>query len=389
LQRSALVSLAPVIPEFLARTANAAPIATDDRVLVVVQLDGGNDGINTVVPFADEDYARHRKELRLPTSELLKLNDHVGLHPALRAAADLVQDGRLAMVQGVGYPNPNRSHFQSMAIWHTAQLKEQDRDGRGWIGRAMDQARSPAKPPDIVHIGREDLPRALGARRAVAASFADAADLDLALAAPPIGSPPVGGVSAFVRRTVANAYETAERLKETSATPDSSARYPETELAGRMKLIAGSLKSGAAARIYYVVQSGYDTHALQLPHHARLLREFAAGLKAFLDDLAAAGLAQRVVVLGFSEFGRRVAENGSLGTDHGTAGPVFLAGPSVKAGLHGETPPLARLDGNGDLHWSIDFRRVYATLLGDWLGVPDKEILGGDYPPLPLLRAVA
>jgi uncharacterized protein (DUF1501 family) len=381
------LSLAPLVPAFLARTAAAAKAETDGGVLVVVQLDGGNDGINTVVPFADEGYARHRKELRLPTEQLIKLKDHVALHPAMRAAADLIDDGRLAIVQGVGYPNPNRSHFESMAIWQTARFTEQDRDGRGWIGRALDAAGSTGKSAEMIHVGRQDLPRALTARRAVAASFNSAADLALTLPAPPLSSSYDGSqVSAFVRRAVANTYATAERLAEASAAAASTTTlYPETELAGRLKLVAQSLKSGAQARIYYVVQPGYDTHAVQLPHHARLLREFSGALKAFLDDLAAAGLAERVMVLAFSEFGRRVAENGSLGTDHGAAAPLFLAGKSVRAGLHGQTPRLDELDDNGDLHSSIDFRQVYATLLVSWLGVTANRILNGAFAPLPLM----
>jgi uncharacterized protein (DUF1501 family) len=385
LQRSALISLAPVVPEFLARTASAAQADADGRALVVVQLDGGNDGINTVVPFADDGYAQHRKELRLPTSEVLKLTDDVGLHSAMRAAADLIEDGRLAIVQGVGYPNPDRSHFESMAIWHTGEREEKARDGLGWIGRSLDTNRAKDRVLDIVHVGREDLPRALAARRAVAASFRDAADLSLALRATPASQLQEGdSVGAFVRRSVANAYVTAGQLAQSTASAATTARYPESELGERMRLVAQSLKSGAGARVYYVVQHGYDTHALQLPHHARLLREFSGAVKALLDDLAAAGLDDRVVVFAFSEFGRRVAENGSLGTDHGTAGPVFLAGKAVKPGLHGQTPRLTDLEGE-DLRWFIDFRQVYATLLRDWLAVSGQVGLLNSFQPLPLI----
>lgn len=388
LKKSALLSLAPVIPEFLARTAEAAQAGRDERVLVVVQLDGGNDGLNTVVPFADEAYARHRNELRLPPDRILKLNERVGLHPAMRAGADLVEDARLAIVQGVGYPNPSRSHFRSMAVWQTASLDEERHDGFGWLGRALDGAESGAQAVAAIHVGREELPRPLRARRAIAASFAEASDLKLQISRTPVPSAQDGSdLSAFVRRSVANAYATAEQLAESSESGGGdSTDYPDTELARRLELVVRSLKSGAAARVYYVVQPGYDTHAVQLPGHARLLQEFSGAVAAFLGDLAAAGLADRVLLMAFSEFGRRVAENGSLGTDHGTAGPMFLAGPAVRPGLHGETPSLSDLDPGGDLEWSIDFRRVYATVLDDWLGLSSESVLSGRFAALPLLK---
>jgi uncharacterized protein (DUF1501 family) len=175
-------------------------------------------------------------------------------------------------------------------------------------------------------------------------------------------------------------------MKQVVGVPTSSSRYPETGLSGHLRLIANLLKGGAGTRVFYTVQSGYDTHYLQLPAHAELLAELAGALKAFLDDLAAAKLADRVLVLCFSEFGRRVAENGSEGTDHGTAGPVFLAGPRVQAGLVGQTPSLLDLE-NGDLKWSIDFRRVYATVLDAWLGRSHRHVLEGTFQPLPLFRS--
>ena len=165
-----------------------------------------------------------------------------------------------------------------------------------------------------------------------------------------------------------------------------AARYPETALAGRLRMVARLLKAGFGARVYYTTQPGYDTHAVQQAPHAALLAELSTALKAFLDDLAAAGLAERVAVLAFSEFGRRVAENGSMGTDHGTAGPVFLAGPGVRPGLAGTMPSLTDL-ADGDLKWTVDFRRIYASALEDWLGVPSEAALGGRHEPLALFRS--
>jgi uncharacterized protein (DUF1501 family) len=386
LRQSALISLAPVLPGFVARTAEAARAGRDDRVLVVVQLDGGNDGINTVVPFGDEEYGRHRKVLKIASNDVCKLNDQVGLNRAMKRAADMVQDGRLAIVQGVGYPNPNRSHFESMAIWHTAHLDPEEGGGNGWLGNALDSKPSAGGGPGAVFIGDRDQPRALVGRRAVVATFADALDLATSLPAPPSAGASGDDLSAFVRRTVTGAYATAAELEAAAKRgADSGTNYPATDLGKRLELVSRSLKGGSAARVYYVIQPGYDTHALQMPTQTRLLGELAGALRAFMDDLAAAKLADRVVVLAFSEFGRRPAENGSLGTDHGTAGPVFIAGPSVQAGLIGQTPRLGELEDN-DLKWSIDFRRVYATVLDRWLGVSSEATLGERFEPLPLLK---
>jgi uncharacterized protein (DUF1501 family) len=391
LKQSALLSLAPAVPGFLSRTAHAAKPDPDGHVLVVVQLDGGNDGINTVVPYRDEEYARHRRELQIPADQLCKLTSEVGIHPSLRPAADLVEDGRLVIVQGVGYPNPDRSHFRSMAIWQTARLDGQGPEVHGWLGRALDRGSGDVPGPAAVFIGERDLPRALRGRRAVTASFADASDLMLALPAPAVRTPGTArsagdDLLAFVNRTVTNAYATASELSAAAERrTDPSLGYPASELGKQMELVSRSIKAGAAARVYYLIQPGYDTHAVQLPTQARLLGEYSRAIRAFLDDLAAAKLADRLLLMTFSEFGRRPAENGSLGTDHGTAGPVILAGPSVKTGLVGETPRLGELV-VGDLKWLIDFRRVYATLLDQWLNLPSETILGQRFEHLPILK---
>jgi uncharacterized protein (DUF1501 family) len=387
LRKSAFLSLAPAVPIFLSRTAGAAEPDRDGRVLVVLQMDGGNDGINTVVPFGDEAYAKYRKELRLPTDKLFKVGDGLGLHPSMRGAADLFETRRLAIIQGVGYPNPDRSHFESMNIWQTAQLGRPGGEVLGWLGRALDAA--PARiAPSAVHVGDQSLPRALSARRAISSSFADASDLSLALAAPPVAAGPQReDLEAFVNRTVTGAYATAAELEAAAVRGAvGKARYPETALSKRLDLVSRSIKANSPARVYYVIQAGYYSHSVQLPTHARLLNELAGAVKAFFDDLAAAKLADRVVLMAFSEFGRRPGENGSLGTDHGTAGPVFLAGPFVKAGVYGKTPLLGDLK-DGDLKWSTDFRSVYATLLGQWLNLPASDVLGGSFETLPLLKA--
>ena len=222
------------------------------------------------------------------------------------------------------------------------------------------------------------------------ASFADPADLSLALPAASLAVPEASAgddLAAFVNRTVTGAYKTAEELSAAARRKgDSAIRFPDSELGQHLELVARSIKAGSEARVYYTTQAGYDTHAVQLPTQSQLLGDFSRAVRAFLDDLAAAKLADRVVLLAFSEFGRRPAENGSLGTDHGTAGPLFLAGPKVRAGLVGQTPRLGDLV-DGDLKWSIDFRRVYATLLDQWLGLPAETVLGQRFENLPILEA--
>jgi uncharacterized protein (DUF1501 family) len=391
LQSSTLIALAPTVPGFLLQTARAAEPQRDGRILVVIQLDGGNDGINTVVPFADEGYAKNRKLLRLPTPQLIKVNDQVGLHPSMTGAGKLLESGRLAIVQGVGYPNPNRSHFESMAIWHTARFDPEERNGLGWLGRALDdQERPQPGKPDSVFVGGAQLPTALRGRRCVASALTRPEDFVMApevKAKPGSDAAPKDDLAAFVRRASLDAYTTADRMAELVRSKDDGAGYPSTELAGALRLTARLIKAGAGTRVYYARQSGYDTHSSQLGTHAALLGELAGAMQAFLDDLASAKLADRVVLLTFSEFGRTVKENGSAGTDHGTAGPVLLAGSPVKAGPVGSTPSLLELDAkHGDLKMGLDFRRVYATVLEDWLGLPAKTALGGSFERLPLFR---
>jgi uncharacterized protein (DUF1501 family) len=402
LRTSTLVALAPAVPAFLTQFARAAPSDRNGRVLVVVQLSGGNDGINTVVPYADEAYPRLRKHLCLPAAEIKKLNDQVGLHPALGDFARLLENGRLAIIQGVGYPNPSRSHFKSMAYWHTARPDVKDDNpngdqfvpglvnGTGWLGRALDRAPAPPdRTPASVSVGLGPQPVALRGSRAVSAALSRLDDLALAGDFNPAGALPRAGagddVRAFVRRSLLDAYATADRLGEVARAEDRGARYPATGLGGDLRLVARLIKAGFGTRVYYVEQGGYDTHAAQLTTHDRLLGELGGAVRAFLDDLKGAGLAERAAVLCFSEFGRRAAENGSYGTDHGTAGPVFLAGGRVKAGLVGVTPSLGDLEG-GDLKMGIDFRKIYAAVLENWLQLPAPIALGGTFEPVPLFQ---
>jgi uncharacterized protein (DUF1501 family) len=392
LSRSTLLALAPAVPGFLAQTARATKPERDGRILVVVQLDGGNDGINTVVPFKDEGYAKHRKTLRLPAGNLIKVKDGVGLHPAMAEVGKLLEKGSLTVVQGVGYPNPSRSHFESMAVWQTARRSPREHAPPGWLGRAFDPGKgAPRGEPASVYVGGGELPVALRGRRCIASALTRPEDFVLDPDADTRrllgGAPAADDLTAFVRRHALDAYATADRMGALLKSGDDGASYPDSELARRLRMVARLIKAGTGTRVFYARQGGYDTHAGQFGTHYQLLSELSGALGAFLKDLTGSKLAERVAVLCFSEFGRTVKENGSAGTDHGTAAPVFLAGPGVKGGLVGATPSLTDLDPrHGDLKVQTDFRRVYAGVLEDWLGLASKDALGGSYERVELFR---
>lgn len=381
LKHSTVISLSPMIPTFLASAAKAAEIKPeiDERILVVVQLDGGNDGINTVIPFKDENYQKNRPNLHLPEKELFKSGDDWAFHPRMRAMSDLFEEERLSVVHGVGYPNPNRSHFESMNIWHTASAdRELQSLGNGWLGDAV-SLQPLTHGPHALHIGEGELPLALRGRRCNASSLASWADLKLRIqdmdresGSPSVPSGNNNDLTSFVTRSVGEAYLAADKLADMPQ-EDSSARY-FGELGTRLKLISQTIKSGAKARIYYTSQDGYDTHAAQLNSHANLLAQLSASLKSFMDDMKRSELEDRVAVLVFSEFGRRVAENGSQGTDHGTAGPVFLLGKKLTARTFGEVSSLSDLE-QGDLRFQINFRDIYGSVLTDWLNLPKPVVL--------------
>jgi uncharacterized protein (DUF1501 family) len=380
LQSSSLFALAPAVPLFLARTARAASAAKDSRVLVVVQLDGGNDALNTLVPHADPEYTRLRPRLKIATGRLVKLTDDAGLHPSLKPLDRLLQSGELAIVAGAGYPNPNRSHFESMAIWQTARLDAEARSDYGWVGRALD-----TRVATAFAVGNA-VPQALRGRRSVAVSLNSLADMTIA---DPAGWKDADAGSddllAFVRRQSVDARATADRLAKLPAGPDGPS-YPATPLGERLKIVARLLKADLGAPVFYTFQDGFDTHASQGYTHANLLSQFGGSVAAFFDDLRAAKLAERVTLLAFSEFGRTIRENASAGTDHGTAGVVFLCGPGIRGGIHGTLPKLTDLVG-GEPKITTDFRRVYAAVLEGWLGLPAADVLGGKFEPLPIFRA--
>jgi uncharacterized protein (DUF1501 family) len=377
IERSALLSLTPWVPRFLPESLGATPPSDDDRILVVIQMDGGNDGLNTVIPFADAKYAEVRKELRIPEKEIHKLNDEIGLHPSMKGMLELFKEGRMSIVQGVGFPNPNRSHFESMAIWQHARLEAAQHDSIGWLGRAADAWYPKSiNGPDSVYVGSESIPVALRGRRSEAISLFEESDLrlDADVAKLALTEKTNDDITSYIQRSLSTTFESARRFADIKSKESTSTiQYPESMLAKKLQLVSRMIRMGGGSRVYYVNQPGYDTHSSQLLAHEQLLREFSQATKAFLDDLGADKLDQQVAVMAFSEFGRRVQENGSAGTDHGIAGPMFFAGSGVRGGIVGAHPSLSDLD-DGDLKFAIDFRQVYSTVLAKWLGVSSGVI---------------
>lgn len=379
LQSSSLVALSSTVPLFLARTGRAAGADKDKQVLVVVQLDGGNDALNTVVPFADPNYEKLRPKLKIDPARLVKLNDSLGLHYSLKPLDKLLDAGDLAILPGVGYPNPNRSHFESMAVWNTARFDDEELRSYGWLGRALDPSAATA-----FTIGNA-VPTALRGRRSKAIALnriEEVLPTDPESARRAVGPEADDDLLAFVRRQAVEANEAADKLLSLKV-DRGGGNYPGTGLGEKLKLITQLLRADLGTRVFYTRQSGYDTHSGQQFTHANLLSEFARAVAAFFDDLQSARLADRITLLAFSEFGRTIEENGSAGTDHGTAGVVFLAGPAVRGGVAGTMPSLTDLE-DGEPRMTTDFRRVYATVLADWLKLADEEALAGSFERLPL-----
>lgn len=408
----AMLSAAATVPGFVTSTSEAfadtdwytasKPGVPEGRVLVVVQLSGGNDGLNTVVPYGDDNYNRARPGIRITDALKLEGSDGIGLNPALRSIQEMIGQGRAAIVNGVGYPNPNRSHFKAMDIWHTAMTDEKDMRGRGWVGKAMDTAypldRNGNAPDQAgmacVSIGN-NAPMAVQGKHIQPVAFQNAnafqwaghgvhdavsegynkinANVAEAEAADPL---------AFVQRTTLDAQVASSKVRQAvQGTTDT--RFPASPLSMQLQMVAKMIRAELPTRVYYVTLGGFDTHAQQTNKHAQLLTQFADAMKAFYDELHATGHDGRVVSLAFSEFGRRLRQNASNGTDHGVAGPSFVFGPSVKHGLHGSYPSLANLD-QGDLIHTTDFRSVYADILDNWMAIDSRKALGATYEHLGL-----
>ena len=384
-----------------AALAQAAPLATaasadPGNVLVVIQLAGGNDGLNTIVPYSDDAYHKARPVIGLDPKTVLRIDDRIGFNPALAGLADLFHEGHVALLQGVGYPNPNRSHFEATEIWETASP---DRPQQyGWLGRYLDRryanGTKPSSAFEAVALG-DTLPAALVSAHvdvpAIGAlgafSYNTGRDLASKQSAGTLYDGAKAGQSpylAMIADTAREAYHGGDVLRAEIAGYTPAVTYPGDGFAQQLKLAAQLIGSKTGTRIIFVSLGSFDTHAGQRAQQDRLLGLLGGGLKAFYADLAAHGNAQRVLAMTFSEFGRRVTQNASNGTDHGTAMPLFVVGGSVKGGVYGDHPSLTDLD-NGDLKFHTDFRSVYATVLQSWLGRNPADVLAGSYPLLPIV----
>lgn len=401
---AALVALAQGVPQFLLNASAHAAENRGETVLVVVQLSGGNDGLNTVIPFADDAYRKGRPSLAVGKDQVKKIDDSLGFHPSMDGFAKLLEGGKLGIVQGVGYPNPDRSHFSSMDIWHTARPElykgRGERDGpghrvTGWIGRCLDvhaPARGATGDMPGLHLGGGRLPLALVGEE-IRVSSVDAlegfklehgSDERLRNAMQRAASAKRDGqddLVTFLQRGTLSAMDSSRRVQESLGKYKTDVKYPESGLARRLKTVAQLIDAGLGTRVYYLDLDGFDTHANQGAAHAGLLAELSGAVSAFVNDLDAHGHGKRVMTMTFSEFGRRVRENASQGTDHGAAAPLFVAGGRVKTGLIGQHPSLTDLD-EGDLNFTTDFRSVYAAVLEQWLGVASEPVLGGKFEPV-------
>ena len=431
-----MASAAATVPAFLNASAMAmaramgplssVPGVPDEHILVVIQLSGGNDGLNTVVPVGFSEYYKARPQIGVPEKDALKLSgsDGIALHPALASLKDMFDAGMVSVVQGVGYPNPNRSHFKSMDIWHTADTTA---TGDGWLGKYFDaeccgygkgesgtapgtptlrvgESEASAGPPGIA-IGRS-APHAMQGRAVQPVSFESAElfrwsgqdiDRDLGKAYDALNRrEPVNTRkdtnADFLLRTAMDAQVSSDLIrKAVSVKPlvTYPTNGPTGELSRQLQMVASMIRANLKTRVYYVTLGSFDTHAQQggpQGRHANLLRSFADATKAFYEDLKKQGNDRRVLTMVFSEFGRRVAQNASQGTDHGTAAPMFLVGPMVKPGVLTAHPDMKNLE-EGDLRYHTDFRTVYAGVLNEWLKADSTEILGQKFKAMDVLRA--
>ena len=392
-----MIAVGLVAPRWLSTIAQADILRvakggkpTSDTVLVVCQFSGGNDGLNTVIPYADKQYYQLRPTLGIPDSQTLKLNDSMGLHPALTGLQTLYKEGKVAIVQNVGYPHPNRSHFESMRIWQSASPENTLR--YGWVGRHLDQQSTtgPLNPVVALGLSREQ-PLALQGHVASVPCFASLqdmqslvgdADTQAMLRQIQTLEHNASPAEEVVRRASNAALDAMSILSKQVQTYKPQQTYDRDQFGQGFKQIAQLIATSPATRIVYFSAGGFDTHANQLRSHENLFKQFGSALLAFQREMEAVGKADKVVVVTFSEFGRRAAENGS-GTDHGKGAPMFVIGKSVKGGFYGSNPDLQNLDG-GDIAYKIDFRQVYATALDTWMGGDSEIVLGQKFQSMPL-----
>ena len=389
-QSGLLVAGSWLAPQFL-QAHQYQPSLASAKKLVVIQLSGGNDGLNTVVPYRNDAYYRVRSKIAIPKNKVLSGTDELGFHPALSGLKELYDEGWLTVLNGVGYPNPNRSHFRSMDIWQSGSDADQIWS-TGWIGRYLDAACPEGDRPQLAVEVEDSLSLALKGKTMKGLALEDPQKLYNTLRSKQIPSDQevqrVGKENenlAYLYKTLVEARSSAQYVAEKVKTQRVTQEYPKGELSKSLKSIARMILSGVDTQVYYTSHAGFDTHIRQNPQQERLLSQYSDAVHAFVNHLHSEGQLDNVLVLTFSEFGRRVAQNASQGTDHGTANNLFLIGNQLKnPGFFNELPSLTDLQ-DGDLKFTLDFRRVYATLLDRWLGIPHQQILQQSYEGLPLL----
>lgn len=383
LKQSALVTTGSLlIPSFL-KAFDRPSLAPGDKKLIVIQLSGGNDGLNTVVPYRNDQYYQLRPQLALALDRVLKVSDELGFHPAMQKLQSLYDQGYVSVLNNVGYPNPDRSHFRSMDIWHTA-ADSKEYLNTGWIGRYLDaQCTDCAAGHEAIEID-DVLGLALKGERQKGIALRNPKKLHDTLQGNlfrKLSEQNHSSLSeepsvAYLYKTLAETVSSADYIYSKSTISKTSVEYPQTDFANRLKTIAQLINSGIDTRVYYTSLSGFDTHVRQANDHERLLKMYSEAVHAFVTDLESAGTFDSSMIMTFSEFGRRVSQNASVGTDHGTANNLFMIGKSLKQkGFINETPDLHKLD-QGDLIHTVDFRSVYATLLDRWLETDAPAVLG-------------
>lgn len=385
-------ALSATVPSFLSQTgralANEKSLANKERIIVVVQLAGGNDGLNTLIPFRDDAYYKARPKIGIARTKSLKIADDFALHPEVGDLRKLYDAGELAIVPNVGYPNPNRSHFRATEIWETATPEKDVLTG--WVGRYFDaECRGVPSPMLGLQLGEKPaMTFAHPKGRAVTLTNPSLFKWDDATSqamerlnrVATTDNPQLD----FLQRTGNDTLSLSRKIQDALKDGKSGAEYAPFNFSQSLKVVAQMIAAEVPTRVYYVSLGGFDTHTTQTGRHAGLLQELSQGIGSFVADLKALGHLDRTLVMSFSEFGRRVSENEQQGTDHGTAGVMFLAGGKVKAGVHGSRPDLSDLD-EGDLKFKTDFRSVYSAVLKDWFAADASKVLGAEFKPLPIL----
>ncbi|NLR61696.1 DUF1501 domain-containing protein [Chitinophaga polysaccharea] len=389
LQVGSLASAAMMMPKFLKALERDSLVPPGNKILVIIQLSGGNDGLNTIIPYRNDIYYRARPALGIKREAALSLTDNLGIHPALKGLKGLYDDGALGILNNVGYPNPDRSHFRSMDIWHSASQSNQYWSD-GWIGRYLDaQCKGCDTPTQALEIddtlslalkGDSDKGLALTDPARLYGTSSDKYFKDLLQQHP--GTDDHHSNVDYLYKTMGETISSAAYIQQQFKTYKSTENYPNTELGKNLRTIANLVMSDINTKVYYVSHGSFDTHVNQDAQQARLFGQLSDALTVFTGDLKKNNRFQDVVVMTFSEFGRRVSQNASGGTDHGTANNMFLIGGGLKQpGMINEGPDLFNLR-DGDLQYKVDFKSVYATLLNKWLGADDNAILRNTYPHL-------